>query len=171
MSLINFTDPLYIPTEDDRINQIRANASQGKFPDLTEANLAARYGYLRLLQWLSTFTPAIYPDTTGIALASINGHWQVLRWLVQRGITPTQDWANYAIQNGQLDTMIWAIQQGIYPDINSVDEAARQGYLEIIQFLSRLPTKILPSNRGFELARQHGECTVVDWLDKQGVGR
>ena len=171
MSLINFTDALYIPTEEDRINQIQANANQGRMPTVDDANLAARYGFLRILQWFSTFNPPLYPDRVGITAASENGQWKVLQFLTEKGLKPDQDWVNPAVQNGQLDAMVWAIQQGVYPDIYVVDEAARRGYLEIIQFLSRLPNKILPSEKGFALARQYGECTVVDWLDKQGVGR
>lgn len=142
MSLLHFT-------EDDLINQIREKGNA----TVEEANLAARLGYLRALQWFSLFNPPVLPDAQGALLVAAYGHWKVLQWMISKNIPASAEWANLAAQNGQFDTVVWLAQQRIFPDIRGLNETAKNGHLSVLQYAARL--SLFPDIQGFNLARQY----------------
>ena len=92
----------------DITNRYRLSNYENRFLlSIEGANMAAQYGWMNILQWLSQFPRNILPDIEG---------------------------ANDAAQYGQLDVLIWLSQPSrkILRDIYHVNRAAGYGELEVL---------------------------------------
>jgi len=107
-----------------------------------EANYAAMYGQVKVLDWLAQ--QGIFPDEDAIDNAVMYGHINVLEWLEQHEITPQTR-----------------------PPTIAFNKAVEKGYLDVLKWLAKY--NILPNDLGVALAAKKNQIDILEWLSTKGI--
>lgn len=95
--------------------------------------VAARSGYLELVQWLREQN--YQWDTRACSFAAHAGHLSVLQWLREHGCPWDTLTPMYAIRGDHLEVLQWLREQGCPWNSSSCLEAATNGNLPMLQWL------------------------------------
>ena len=133
-----------------------------------EANCAAIYDNIELLEWFET--QKIYPRTHGANNAALNGHLKVLRWLKIRNIYPDTSGANNAARNGHIKVLHWLSKQNILPDAEGANIACSHNRIHVLRWLKQSPGQnpklrnIIPNVTGADNASENGHLNILKYL-------
>ena len=143
--------------------------------------VAARYGHLRLAQWLVAQGDENIPDDNdndALSLAVQGGHSAIFRWLVRSASLSDRvanDLLLRALQFGHRSLAVWLCLK-VCRRIHGVDDdnhnalmlAAKNGFLWLTQWLSEQTDDINQTNStghtALMLAVVNGHLPVVQWL-------
>ncbi len=155
-------------------------------------SLAAKYGQLGILKWLSTIgrTVNLYWDPSFSAFAAENGHLEVLKWVrknggewnywtcaaaASNGHLETLKWARengcewnsitcaHAAQNGHLHILKWARENGCDWDKNTCAYAAKHGYFEVLIWARENGCEW--DNKPYIYAKKYNQLNILKWLE------
>jgi hypothetical protein len=123
-------------------------------------SVAAKYGNIRSLDWLSRV--GYCWDESIIAIATRYGHFDAVKWLCNNGCTPKEYTSAIAAQHGRLEILQWLLMNGGCFDNTICEYAARGGHADIIIWL--LSRKAVLTERVSHAAAQAGNTEMLIWL-------
>jgi len=127
--------------------------------------IAAREGYMDILEWLLEVRVPIGPPTWKAATA--RGRLEVLQWLQDHNIPRPEgeSLCNIAARSGRINVLEWARAQGMPWNESTCIEAAAEGELETLKYLRRGGC---PWNEeSCSWAAFHGDVRILQWLRSQ----
>jgi hypothetical protein len=105
---------------------------------LTACSSAAKYGHLRILQWLNVniySMPNIFISNKVSENAALYGYLNILQWLTDNNYSISDRVCINAAKGGHLHILRWARLHNCLLTPESCSNAAMSGHLEILQWL------------------------------------
>lgn len=153
---------IFYAIRNGRLNVLQWLAERGVFPKKENANNAAEYGFVEILDWSEQNNYAL-PDQEGISRALLKGKTKVVQWGAKRGIYPSnQAEVERACQIGDLDKL-----KELYAKTKLTSytyDACRYGHISILDWLETLG--ILPDSDDVEVAK---DDQTRAWLSARGI--
>nr|WIL04758.1 ankyrin repeat-containing protein [Cedratvirus duvanny] len=104
-----------------------------EFVSKSVCTIAAKNGYLEILQWAGA--NGYSWDEITCSAAAYDGHLEVLQWLRANGCPWDKNTCSASALYGHLEVLQWARNNGCPWDENTCTYAAYNGHLEVLQWL------------------------------------
>jgi hypothetical protein len=128
---------------------------------LPEANLAAKNGYFRILNWLES--QGILPDARGANGAAKFDQFEALTWVRSRGIYPTRSCLSGACYRGQLEVLKWlSTEVNLRPGPLDVEAAVKRNHFEIFEW--SVQVGVQPTIDWATQAFLYRHARILEWL-------
>ena len=130
--------------------------------DIEFVNLACKKGNLPFLMCL--MEKGILPTVEGANWASGNGHLDVLNWLedLPQAVLPDTKGSELGVtRNAARMSSKWLSERGVLPNTYGANFACLNGHLDVLKWL--LEKDILPNTKGANwfFMEQHDECIDI----------